>query len=332
VDEARRGLLAEDAVNYYNEFDPYAAQWLRNLITAGRIPAGDVDERSIKDVPPSDLAGYAQCHFFAGIGGWSEALRLAGWPAGRPVWTGSCPCQPFSNAGARKGTADDRHLWPYWFELIRQRRPATVFGEQVESAIAHGWLDLVQADVEGEGYAFAAAGIPAAGVGAPHGRHRLWFVADTNGGIRRQRQQAQPSVHSRAGGVESFGVLDASSMDNSVGNGRRAGRNHDAEHDGQQLDAAGRLGGVGDTDDARSQGWGRVLERPRELFVGPTGLAGFWSDCDWLPCTDGKARPVEPGTFPLAHGIQNRVGRLRAYGNAIVPQVAATFIGAYLET
>ena len=55
--------------------------------------------------------------------------------------------------------------------------------------------------------------------------------------------------------------------------------------------------------------------------------SAYW-DCDWLPCTDGKARPVEPGTFPLAHGIPGRVGRLRAYGNAIAPQVAAEFIAA----
>jgi DNA (cytosine-5)-methyltransferase 1 len=87
-------------MNYYNEFDPYAAQWLRNLIEAGHIPQGEVDSRSIKDVKASDLSGFVQCHFFAGLGGWSRALRLAGWPKDRPVWTGSCPCQPFSAAGA----------------------------------------------------------------------------------------------------------------------------------------------------------------------------------------------------------------------------------------
>ena len=107
-------------MNYYNEFDPQAAQWLRNLITAGLIPAGDVDERSIEDVKPNDLRGYTQCHFFAGIGGWPLALDLAGWPRDRPVWTGSCPCQPFSAAGRGDGFADQRHLWPAWFHLIRE--------------------------------------------------------------------------------------------------------------------------------------------------------------------------------------------------------------------
>jgi len=84
---------------YYNEFDKYAAQWLRNLIAAGHIAPGDVDERSIEDVRPDDLRGYRQCHFFAGIGVWSYALRRSGWPDDRSIWTGSCPCQSFSAAG-----------------------------------------------------------------------------------------------------------------------------------------------------------------------------------------------------------------------------------------
>jgi DNA (cytosine-5)-methyltransferase 1 len=164
---------------YYNEIDPYAAQWLRNLIAAEHIAPGDVDERSIIDVKASDLKGYSQCHFFAGIGGWSVALRLAGWPDAKPVWTGSCPCQPFSVAGNRKGKEDARHLWPVWFELITERKPATIFGEQVAAAIAKGWLDSVYNDLEKESYAIASAILPACSVGAPHKRDRLWFVANT---------------------------------------------------------------------------------------------------------------------------------------------------------
>ncbi|HHG6003289.1 TPA: DNA cytosine methyltransferase [Pseudomonas aeruginosa] len=134
---------------YYNEIDPYAAQWLRNLIAAGHIAPGDVDERSIEDVHPDDLKHYTQCHFFAGIGVWSLALRRAGWPDDRPVWTGSCPCQPFSAAGKGAGFDDERHLWPHWHWLIGERRPPVIFGEQVASKDAEPWLDLVQADMEG---------------------------------------------------------------------------------------------------------------------------------------------------------------------------------------
>ena len=76
-------------MTYYNENDPKAAAWLRELISRGLIAPGIVDERSILDVRSTDLSGYAQCHFFAGIGGWSYALRLAGWPDDRPVWTGT---------------------------------------------------------------------------------------------------------------------------------------------------------------------------------------------------------------------------------------------------
>jgi len=128
---------------YYNENDPFAAAWLRELIKAGLIADGEVDERSIVDVSPDDLRGFVQCHFFAGIGGWSYALRLAGWPDDRAVWTGSCPCQPFSSAGKGDGADDSRHLWPAWFRLIAECRPVAVFGEQVASADGLGWLDRV---------------------------------------------------------------------------------------------------------------------------------------------------------------------------------------------
>ena len=166
-------------MNYYNEFDPKTAAWLRELIADGLIPQGHVDERSITEVKPRDLAGFAQCHFFAGIGGWSEALKLARWPEDRPVWTGSCPCQPFSLAGKQKGIADERHLWPVWFSLIRECRPPTLIGEQVASPLAIRWLDGVCDDLEGQGYACGAAVLPAACVGAPHLRHRVFWVADS---------------------------------------------------------------------------------------------------------------------------------------------------------
>jgi len=165
---------------YYNEIDKYAAQWLRNLIAAGHIAPGDVDERSILEVKPDDLRGYTQCHFFAGIGGWSYALRLAEWPDDRPVWTGSCPCQPFSSASAGRGLRrdDDRHFWPIWKALIVECEPCTVFGEQTSAA--GDWFDEVCDDLEGMGYAIGASVLPAASVGFDHARARLYFVGYSN--------------------------------------------------------------------------------------------------------------------------------------------------------
>ena len=170
---------------YYNENDPFAAAWLRNLIEAGHIADGVVDERSIEEVQPEDLAGFTQCHFFAGIGAWSYALRRAGWSDDRPVWTGSCPCPSFSAAGKGGGFNDPRHLWPCWGRLIGECRPPVVFGEQVKAAIGFGWLDLVQAGLEGEGYAVGKAVLGACSVGAPHIRQRLYFVAESKHPERR---------------------------------------------------------------------------------------------------------------------------------------------------
>jgi site-specific DNA-cytosine methylase len=164
---------------YYNEHDAFAAAWLRELIKAGLISDGEVDERDIQQVEPGDLRGFTQCHFFAGIGVWSYALRNAGWPDDLAVWTGSCPCQGFSASGKRGGFSDQRHLWPAWFRLIAECRPDTVFGEQVASKDGLAWFDVVSADLEGAGYAVGAADTCAAGFGAPHIRSRLYFVADT---------------------------------------------------------------------------------------------------------------------------------------------------------
>ncbi len=205
-------------IAYYNEIDPAAAQWLRNLIDAGHIAPGHVDERSIEDVVPSDLHGYTQCHFFAGIGVWSYSLRRAGWPDSRPVWTGSCPCQPFSAAGKGAGFADDRHLWPAFNHLIKQCRPPIVFGEQVASSDGLAWIDLVLTDLEAQGYAAGAVDTCAAGFGAPHIRQRLYWVGHTNaagleghtgddstaGWQGSQRSTAEAGISRRPGPVNGF--------------------------------------------------------------------------------------------------------------------------------
>src|SRR5678815_4764320 len=136
---------------FYNDNDPQVCAWLRELMKAGLITPGVVDERPIQEIRPTDLAGFQRVHFFAGIAGWEYALNLAGWGE-QEVWTGSCPCQPFSDAGAGLGFDDPRHLWPCWFPLVRECRPPVVFGEQVASKLALVWIDGVARDLGEIGY------------------------------------------------------------------------------------------------------------------------------------------------------------------------------------
>src|SRR5690606_29152210 len=160
-------------------------------------------------------------HFFAGIGVWSHALRQAGVSDDTPLWTGSCPCQPFSSAGKGEGFDDERHLWPAWFWLIEQCRPERLFGEQVASKDANPWVALVQADLEGLGYAFGAVPFTAAGVGAPNIRERLYWMADNNGRGRGTGGQLR-AVGDVPAGTQDIGlsVAEPSSL-GGVANARR---------------------------------------------------------------------------------------------------------------
>jgi len=259
---------------YYNELDEFCAAWLRRLIERNLIAPGDVDERSIADVASDDLRGYEQCHFFAGIGVWSYALRLAGWEDSEPVWTGSCPCQPFSIiARGRTRDADARHLWPAWCKLVGERRPAVVFGEQVGSADGRRWLAGVRADLEAAGYAVAAADLCAACIGAPHIRQRLYWVGDS--------ERSRLERYARHG-----------------------------------------------DDRAESERDDEEESRP----VAEAGWADHWERFEAAWNSAGARHRIEPGTFPLAHGAPARVGRLRAYGNALVAPLAAQFVAAYMES
>jgi DNA (cytosine-5)-methyltransferase 1 len=178
---------------YYNENDRFACAWLRELIKKNLIADGDVDERSILEVQANEIRKYTQHHFFAGIGVWSYALRAAGWPDDFPVVTGSCPCQSFSASGKRQGFSDQRHLWPAWFRLIRELQPDALFGEQVASKDGLAWFDVVSSDLEKEGYTVGACDLPACGIGAPHIRNRLYFVAHTDEG--RSAIKRTPWIH-----------------------------------------------------------------------------------------------------------------------------------------
>ena len=441
---------------YYSEFDPKAAAWLRELIKRGLIADGEVDERDLWDVTPDDIRAFTQVHFCAGIGVWSYALRNAGWPDDRPVWTASFPCQPFSAAGKGKGFADERHLWPAGHFLIEECRPPVVFGEQVASKDGREWLVGVRADLEGMGYAVGAADLCAAGVGAPHLRQRLYWVADSDGresGHGELQRGGQHGQQSQDGGARGDGWRRVSFAADCLGGDAETGepgsacsicggeysecgcpgptqdgyeyterdgtmyarRVADAQHDDWRADeprrgsqgrvvdgwiggladvqcagleghagnvrdrsepgridedqagptaAGGATGSVGDADGehtGRNSGAGdceeaghpmregcNVSESPgsTRLVVDSTsrgrgdaaqpGRCGHveragWSRFEIVHCRDGKARRFEPGSFPLAHGIPGRVGLLRGYGNAIVPQVAAEFVSAFME-
>ena len=387
---------------YYNEIDPSCVEWLRVLIQAGKLPPGDVDDRSIEDVDAGDLKGYEQAHFFAGIGGWPLALKWADWEG--PVWTGSCPCQPLSGAGRRRGHEDERHLWPAFFRLIEEREPPIVFGEQVAGNLGLEWFAAVRLDLEARGYAVAAADLPAASIGAPHKRQRLFWVAHSSSdGRGAEIQPGSPKevgVGEGSGGPDGRGPTER--VADPIGEPRRpvqqgvrpepgpSGRNkrlanangggeagHGEETGGGRSHETGRggaSGGLGDPNGARLEGHGgdaqggaesRRVDQEARRHVDPPGggladtdrMGGLaiegglprgeakdrdrasdneplstsptgWGNTRWLPCGDGKARPIEPGIMPLADGIPNRVGQIRAYGNAIVPQVAAKFIRA----
>ena len=365
---------------YYNEFDPKAAQWLRQLIANGLIMDGIVDDRSIIDVQPEDLKGFTRHHFFAGIGGWELALQLADWPIDRPVCTASLPCQPFSVAGAQKGKEDARHLLPHFIELVKQCNFDTIFGEQVPGAIKHGWLDDLCTEMEREKYQVGKIVLTAAGTGAPHIRQRLYWVADSintgsQGRLSGRQDTERETVDRRAGcsgTVDGLGDTElhghnGSEIRRSIGESeiesgmlKSEGSNTDGRPESQLTASGSELKRAGSS---RALPAGGICDtQSNKEHTGTTGglhaqfsherTVNDWSDPDWLHCRDEKYRPIKPSIEPLANGLprgmgyssdpsepiepnntqEARVMRLKGYGNAIVPQVAASFIQAFLES
>ncbi len=252
---------------YFNDNEKYVAVWLRNL-----YPKATVDESSIKDIDPAWLRQYRRCHFFAGIGGWEYALAESGWPSTHPVWTGSCPCQPFSVAGKGAGIEDEQHLWPDFLHLIRDA-PESVAGTPELLC-----REAVPTDGRSTG-----VGQPA----NPQGRDDNEQGRKTDeSGSDVERRVAK--VRTKPGGYGEDGW---------VGNAHPEGRQ------------------------------GRGVQSGDER-----GQRTPWSASHAVWCADGRYRRVEPGICPLAHGVPARAPKLRAYGNAIVPQVAAVFIKAFMES
>ena len=332
----------------YNEWEPYPAAWLRNLIAAGHIAPGRVDERSIVELTATELVGVVQFHAFAGIGIWSAGLRAAGWPDDRPVWTASLPCQPFSQAGCRRGFDDDRHLWPVYFELVRECRPDCILGEQVSSPDGRAWFDAVSADLESAGYAVGALNTCAAGVGAPHIRQRLYWCAVADADcfgveeVERSLYGREPDAE-RGCEVGRMGHADRERAGRDSGGPSRAqasgrgARGADGRL-GDEPRASGTDGGMGDADGRGRDGkrvrvlaWTERSDRAQAAGAGSgDGRRNPWAAVEWLACSDGKARPAQSGVRPLAPRAPGSVGQVRAYGNGLCLEQAATFVEAVM--
>jgi DNA (cytosine-5)-methyltransferase 1 len=306
----------------YNEIDPFPAEWLRQLIARGAITAGEVLEKSISNVTPAELHSAQRVHLFAGIGGWDLALTLAGWPTDWPVWTASTPCQPWSRIGKQKKQEDARHadLWPEFLRLLGECRPLVIFGEQVRGAYEWGWLDRISADLEDAGYAVGSTILGAHSAGAPHRRQRLYWVAID------RLVDAQRAGLERSGGD--------------------VNRQAPEQISPQRPEATGPTGAASAASNAAELGSVPVLRkllvqhpsntRPRLRMSGPRGVRerpvqSAWSESAIVDLRDGSRRRAEPLSCPLAYGVPAHVGRVRGYGNAIVPQTAAIFVRAVID-
>ena len=326
-------------MNYYNEIDLSCRRWLRELVKDGLIADGYIDNRPIQEVRAHELSGFTQCHFFAGIGGWPYALRLAGWPDDEPVWTGSCPCQPFSSYGKQMGNADSRHLFPTWRRLIARGQPAIVFGEQVASKLGREWLARVRLEMATLGYATRGGDYCSAGVGAPNLRQRLYWMADTDGpgtvvgseiGKNKHRNDAE-----RCGGIVPWpdpwpGDSDAVEPLANPADARLAGAGSGEDYDGngsrastQRRDGERQSPDGGELGHANEPGrQGRRLRSGGDTEQQPPWSSGTVG----ILCTDGKTRRIKPEIFPLAARLPGDLGLIRGAGNAINPWVAAKFI------
>jgi DNA (cytosine-5)-methyltransferase 1 len=247
--------------------------------------------------------------------------------AGVSLITGGFPCQPFSCAGKRRGTADDRHLWPEMLRVIAEARPAWVLGENV-AGIINMELDTVLSDLEGIGYACRPFVIPACGVDARHRRNRVWVVANASerrcGGTNSGEVQFKGRTTAERGSED---VPDSSQIGRRQGS-QVAGR--PCEETGASRDGRGSANGDSVLADPECVGQSGSREHERCLHAAADGdretdrtFDGSEGDAaTWLP---------EPDVGRVAHGIPARVDRLRGLGNAIVPQVAFQILKAIRE-
>ena len=245
------------------------------------------------------------------------------------VIVGGFPCQPMSVAGKRKGTDDDRYLWPEMFRLIREIKPQFVIGENVKNIIniQDGVVfETVCTDLESEGYEVQSFNIPAAGVGAPHRRERIWIVAHAERYNEIQQIQKsdgiQDQVQSKRGQKDSASWISSRAnsirqtdnrYETNVANTKSI-ESHVGEH-GKHQEERSRQGEIRGENSHDANTYSKRLERFRaehELRNSKeekqTSGNSWWS--------------VEPNVGRVANGVPGRVHRLKGLGNAIVPQIA----------
>lgn len=256
------------------------------------------------------------------------------------IITGGFPCQPYSTAGKRKGKEDERHLWPEMLRAIREVQPRYVVGENVRGLTNwNGGLvfDEVQADLEAEGYEVLPFLLPACAVNAPHRRDRIWFVAfkDTrSNGCSNGKYDKQISNWNKrefsTGGKER--IFTSTSFKNATDtNGNRL---HECNGEHEVNSGERGINALNDLDEATMhtdsfglQGGMRQKRGKREISAynattfNASSLRGAWQNFPTKPpiCggNDGLPRELDNITFS-----KWRTESIKAYGNAIVPQIA----------
>jgi DNA (cytosine-5)-methyltransferase 1 len=221
--------------------------------------------------------------------------------------TGGFPCQPFSFAGKRRGNADDRYLWPEMLRVIREARPRWIVGENV-AGIINLALDQVLADLENENYTCQAFVIPAAAVEAPHRRDRVWIVGHDDTDARGKRGNRR-------------GIYKDSRLQKRIflppieKDGRSAWRSSGPDYPSPPRNPT----------DPESAGQSSWTYGPRKIKFWGSGARYDWFEVATSLCGVDDGLPGRLDGRELT-AKQHRVERIKALGNAIVPQVAAEIL------
>ena len=236
------------------------------------------------------------------------------------VVTGGFPCQPFSVAGKRKGTEDDRHLWPEMLRVIKASKPRWVIGENVRNltSIQEGMVfEQVCTDLENEGYEVQSFIIPASAVNAPHQRYRVWIVAYSDSKLCRGWRAIEPSGENKD--RELYSAQE-----------EQAGK-HLRSKTVRCNSVRGETENVADTNDTGDRTPKHETKRERKkidkrwegLSQSESSRLSKYKNENWWS--------VEPRVGRVVNGISNRVDRIKGLGNAIVPQIAYQIGLAILE-